>query len=781
MAESKNDLYNFYSLISEYKVEIPVIQRDYAQGRNTPKAKAIRSSMITAMMKALKSDNAEDKLFFDFVYGKIKEIGKDIKILYPFDGQQRLTALFLLHLYFFKKFDPSKIELLKKFSYATRKSSVEFCLKIVTENIMPENEENPISQYIKDSAWFYMDWEKDPTVLSMLAMLDEIHNQFFLYKDLFDTEKIINILTDSDRIQFHFIDMKKYELTDETYIKMNSRGKHLTGFENLKAYLEKYLKEKYPILADDFIGFYDKNTQKQTGIDGIWSDNFFKIQKELNKLHEKRKDLLPDSLIHSFINRYLLNVWNIWYSQDEYDESISYEVNLMNERVKKEFIQFPDNETFVSWDIYEYILDHCDGQKVLSAVFNFFNAITNHLDLIQTNSQPIWDRDFVKWNLFLGDINKNGNEEYSSRIAFFSVVKYFEKNDFDSVKFGDWLRIVWNILENSRTDELDNYNSALQLINGLSEGSNDINKELGTKADSLVINKFAKEQISEEKLKTKKISGEEGTIWKELIEKAEANENLLGRIKLLFPNEEETSKETFQERYTLLTSMMNHPEDEYHFVKVLLSQYKENAVSEPIFFCKDASRHIKNWKKELLTNRLVQCFEGLLEDKIAINSQDWINELTSSAILGSKTRPNKTDKCSKVIWQEGKNVVYWGTNGCAWRMYGNEIDGNVILNNSRNKILKNIPGLKSSCFIEETGYVKNLNVNFIYNTVSFTWLISNNFIYIKQDEIFPERNYDKKNPSISEIERYFCFDASQITSPKEFKKELEKLIKEFNG
>ena len=33
-----NDIFSFYQLISKYQIEIPIIQRDYAQGRNNPKA-----------------------------------------------------------------------------------------------------------------------------------------------------------------------------------------------------------------------------------------------------------------------------------------------------------------------------------------------------------------------------------------------------------------------------------------------------------------------------------------------------------------------------------------------------------------------------------------------------------------------------------------------------------------------------------------------------------------------------------------------------------------------
>lgn len=72
-------------------IEIPIIQRDYAQGRTSKEVTRIRIRFLTSLYEAL-TNNSPIKL--DFVYGEIKE-----KKLIPLDGQQRLTTLFLLHWY----------------------------------------------------------------------------------------------------------------------------------------------------------------------------------------------------------------------------------------------------------------------------------------------------------------------------------------------------------------------------------------------------------------------------------------------------------------------------------------------------------------------------------------------------------------------------------------------------------------------------------------------------------------------------------------------------------
>ncbi|MCF0125123.1 MAG: DUF262 domain-containing protein, partial [Clostridia bacterium] len=143
-----NDIYSFFKLISEYKIEIPVIQRDYAQGRQDSKAKDVRESIIKSIIEAV--TNKRDKLFFDFVYGRIEG-----DTFIPFDGQQRLTTLFLFHRYIFEKcqncnkkcqnssescpycYNCHCVELLSRFTYTTRQSSREFCERLIVNKIIP--------------------------------------------------------------------------------------------------------------------------------------------------------------------------------------------------------------------------------------------------------------------------------------------------------------------------------------------------------------------------------------------------------------------------------------------------------------------------------------------------------------------------------------------------------------------------------------------------------------------------------------------------------------------
>ena len=215
------------------KISIPIIQRDYAQGRTDNKTIDIRNKFLNEIHSKLKGD---ESLFLDFVYGSID----DDKFI-PIDGQQRLTTLFLLHLYFAKR-EKKEYGYLKDFTYETRNSSREFCKKLVDADIDFTKDE--ISPYIKDSSWFMPFWENDPTVKSMLVMIDVIHKKFKYDKDDQFYDKLENI-------KFSFLELRDFGLTDDLYIKMNARGKPLSEFENFKAEFEKELSQEIKAKLDN--------------------------------------------------------------------------------------------------------------------------------------------------------------------------------------------------------------------------------------------------------------------------------------------------------------------------------------------------------------------------------------------------------------------------------------------------------------------------------------------------------------------------------------------------
>ncbi len=127
---------NFWKLISTYSIEIPKIQRDYAQGRVDEGVKKKRDKFLEALHSALITDGKQQTL--DFVYGD-----EDNSVFQPLDGQQRLTTLFLLHWFVALKEGQLTQEvknILSKFTYETRTSSREFCIIPKSKNPHCQNE-----------------------------------------------------------------------------------------------------------------------------------------------------------------------------------------------------------------------------------------------------------------------------------------------------------------------------------------------------------------------------------------------------------------------------------------------------------------------------------------------------------------------------------------------------------------------------------------------------------------------------------------------------------------
>ncbi len=249
------------------KIEIPIIQRDYAQGRLDEEVSRIRMRFLDSLHQAV----TDKPITLDFVYGDIDAHG----VMTPLDGQQRLTALFLLHWYAAKRerIDESEYRFLENFTYETRASAREFRKRLIAYT---PSFASRISEEIVEQAWFPLSWKKDPTVSSMLVMLDAIHDVFGQTAGLW--EKLKN-----KAITFYFLPIKDMGMTDELYIKMNSRGKPLTPFEHFKAELERELRKIDETMAKRIIAKIDLDWTdmlwRYRGDDNVIDDEFLRYFK----------------------------------------------------------------------------------------------------------------------------------------------------------------------------------------------------------------------------------------------------------------------------------------------------------------------------------------------------------------------------------------------------------------------------------------------------------------------------------------------------------------------
>ncbi len=511
----------FYELFSKdnYKIEIPIIQRDYAQGRESKSE--VRELFLQALYEYLDQNIPNRDL--DFVYGST-ENDVNLEKFIPLDGQQRLTTLFLLHWYLanisgnFPKFKETMFANNKsKFTYLTRTSSSEFCDALFKNSIDIPNLEannylgnNSVTDAIKDSDWYYLSWSKDSTINSMLTMLDAIHlkfkNKSSFYNRLIDGSNPI--------ITFLYLDLGEYGLTEDLYIKMNSRGKPLTAFENFKAKLEQHTellfendKTQYQLEFEGTETSVDIKEYFSFNIDTKWANLFWNYRELVGNKNTFDAEMMNFVTIISS-NQYAIsqniikdNYISIlkMYSSDTDEKSISFyklkDLNLLS----KEFVVY---------------------------LIKSFDNLTNDLKSIKKHLADYFyfKEDETFRNALKGSISRIG------RIQLHAYLRYFIVNDNNLSGLYQWMRVVHNLTENSDIDDPDKEIKAFLEIENLLPHSSDILSLLAS--SECKIDSFFDRQVQEEQIKAHLIVKSDR--WKAHIEIYETIDSFKGQILFLF-------------------------------------------------------------------------------------------------------------------------------------------------------------------------------------------------------------------------------------------------------
>jgi len=465
---------NFKNLIDKYSIQIPIIQRDYAQGRDEVGVKEIRDNFLETIKNKLEKNEI---LHLDFVYGSIKNNN-----FIPLDGQQRLTTLFLLYFYFGKK-ENQNIEYLSKFTYETRSSSREFCQKLVSSNI--DLTQDILSEQIKDSSWFLPYWDNDPTIKSMFIMLDSIHQKF----------RDKTFFSGLDNITFEFFELEKFGLDDDLYIKMNARGKPLTPFENFKASFEAILEKIDKDLKNKFSNKIDKE----------WIDIFWKY---------KNKEYLIDE---AFMNYFYYITEMLYIKQNRVFKELS------NIELKAKV-----NEIYNNSKNIKFLFDSIDNlQKILDSFEEIFSK-----NQYEINKVCLFDNDI---NLS-EKIIKQKPVSLEQKIILFIVINHcikFEIND----NLKNLIRVIRNLLVRIRglkqsqlyyTQNL-RYENLNAIINfALNFIGKDVYQSLITESLDLKYTAISKDSLSQEKSKAQLMNKDEN--FKSLIFELEEFKYLKGDI-----------------------------------------------------------------------------------------------------------------------------------------------------------------------------------------------------------------------------------------------------------
>lgn len=437
--------YTLYTLLENNLVKIPLIQRDYAQGRESEKE--LRNSFITKIQKIL--NDGTEKLNLDFVYGYTEKTSQSKNDFIPLDGQQRLTTLWLLHWYFASKEgklikgeETNEVKsTLLNFTYETRISSKRFCENLVNNPISNLEKMESVKDEIIDSSWFMTSWKNDPTIMAMLNMLETIHTT------LADSESVWDKLTLNELITFDYIDIKsdEFKLTDELYIKMNSRGKPLTPFENFKAIFSQLLNDDKTNYFKERIDFKGSEITYQQyfafNIDGKWVDLFWDYRKVSDK-----------GLDENILNFFYYVAEMLHYKKNKDDNFTKNFESLKTVYAHKENVDF--------------LFKSLDFLSSVNGIDLFFNELFCNNEYVIGKVKLFDDK---TTDLFLRAFTDN-QFDVKQRVLLYGVLEFCieTKTLFPDKKLKDFIRIVRNLLSRIRqvnTAKRIEYTSNLRLPN----------------------------------------------------------------------------------------------------------------------------------------------------------------------------------------------------------------------------------------------------------------------------------------------------------------------------
>lgn len=572
------------NLLELRKILIPDFQRDYAQGRNTVQSLEIRENFISDIRKAL--DGTGMRL--DFVYGK-NEDGYFV----PYDGQQRLTTLFLVHLYLLKKLDQKENSNLWnnqiKLEYQTSWECSEF-IKAISDkkNKLFFGEGDNLKLKHLESVPFINPYVlNDDGVKGMLRTLSTIDECLSDYKvDASIVEKL-------KRITFYVYDEMEGEGI-QFYLKMNTRGLALTPFENFRSKYAAYLKEK------------GKNENEEVKISKALTNNYE------NFFYKKRgkKDKDDNSQIMKDISEKLMSLIKSYFSALY---TISDNLKENKEIAEKGFTPF---------SYYSTVLDGLGIDTVMKPLIRFLNYLStkeeeseNNLTCKNKNENDFWFSENLK-----GVFDKPQGK--SNELLF--MIKYFELDEkFKYEKYSCYMRLMMNLEENGVTPGQNKVLFNLLFSTDLTE-ANLLNVLKEYKEQREKERKSVSVQIDEEIEKLEKIIEDDS--WRKEIVEAEKTAFANGRIKFLY---QEKFDDAFRRRlcnyYRYFDPKGVREEIDFDLVKARIKLSTDENGNPSIFWYEVFNTSQKQWK-DIFDNYEQKRFKTLVNGILTSGSLDSIEE-----------------------------------------------------------------------------------------------------------------------------------------------------------
>ncbi len=795
-----NNNTTFWNYLKDNVIEIPIIQRDYAQGRLGKEN--LRKSFLGDLKNAL--DNGEI-MKLDFVYGSTEN-----DKLNPLDGQQRLTTLWLLHWYIALcagMLSKDNCDIFRKFTYETRISSREFCDKLCVSEHFEKFREKEISivDFITNQTWFYSAWKQDPTIQSMLRMLggtkiadkngDDIEDgieEIFQRTSKDGFKSYWEKLTNEAIIVFYHLPLKDFGLSDDLYIKMNARGKQLTSFENFKADLIGYITKQSKEDDKEWKNLLNATEGIPIKMDTVWTDIFWNNHSTDNKI---------DEIYFAFLNRFF---WNEFFTAKKENEYFL-KIGQGKTNDGKEYRNIENtNKSYVylNGDVISY--SDLAPYKYLNNTIplTLFTNLTLVLDRYRSTI-PVceWDKSFY----FIPEYNKSEVTKLTQvhRIVFFALCKYYKEDEYDEISLNRWMRVVWNLVSGDSPDgnpqirSTEAIRNAIKFVDELNSHSvyeSLINYDT-KKLKEFDFDKRCKEEIEKAKQiliekkvlrkyegSCKKEDGSDYNTWEEIIIDAEKFAFFKGAIRFLFTNGEGiTNWDDFDTKWKNVQKYFDN--------NGIVDVYKEKAIILRVLFSRtDIAENWFGYYKDfwytfLLNKDRQSAIHYLLTTPdLEIEktcSEKWIID---DSLLQELLRCY--DSWHILHGWRGYKVLTLYSQRRSDAVCDDQI---VVLNTFRNVLLNKLLNekkieIENDSKVGETSYFYGWNINFIYRGDHFfQWYGNPNDIEL--DVYLMKENWsnyeERPNPTTdkgTDDDDYYCFRVNDKMTTKDFVVALENLI-----
>ena len=625
------------------KCVIPKIQRAYAQGRR--EEDYVRTNLLEEIFSSLYDCREMD---LNFVYGAVHKQDEPEKYTFEvIDGQQRLTTLFLLYWYIGNRELPREsdayvklVSNLSKFVYETRATATDFCHYLANfraYGLPVEGEEVPApSSAIKDAKWYFRSFDKDSTIEGMLRMLDDMHKH---YERICQHDPEVSLFPNLNNITFYVLSLGEFGLTEELYIKMNARGLPLSPFDNFKAELIGYLRStaigNSIVKMDNSIKgmevpyYLDFSTRMDTRwINIFWS----------------KENPQYDADFFRFFYRYLANKFAVENIDEMGDAIRTNEKQLF-------FASLSETaERYLGFSYYqEQFVAHPEYFQSIKKVLNTFEKY--YVDVIKPTLIPVWeDTQKVNPGFFSTHTYRQTN-----RIVFYGVTEFIEAYDeFRPEVFRKWMRVLWNIVENTNIDNLTKVATVNKSIGNLvhhiadaaKEGvsfytalskyrTEDTNEDADSKERSRI--------IQEEIIKAGRIAEDEN--WEPTFIEAEKHPFFKGMV--IFFYSKDMTIEQFNHRYSVVSEMFDkdgvtgqYRAEGHLLLRAIISQlkdwkemYKLNMTDKA-----ETQKYLKHWisGNQNIHDLFATCLDCDNHDEILGFLRDLVTEPSTLTYYGEE-------------------------------------------------------------------------------------------------------------------------------------------------